>query len=260
MLNALDRFLQSLDIPDACKLNKPVFKKFFLDKGMLDSTEKKYLKDEVNRIRWLYSLKPDTINIAPYIDSIVEYLEVQVLQIEIVNPNRMERIGNFIHQSIPYHLFLIFTAEVAGEENIAVSLAEKRISQANKLKWVVGDNMHSGWIKLSNTSRLETEFLSSLKISELPFTDFRCFYQALTQRVIAVSCARYSGEFTLDVNNDMEASDGRLRKLRELEKLYAEKVRVIRKLKQTTQMRRQVELNTSMKRLNNRMAEIRRSL
>ena len=107
-INTLDSFLQHLEIPKACELKKPVFKKLFLDNGVLDATDKKCLKDDVNRVRWLYTLKPSTINIASYNDSVREYPEVAVLQVELDSPNRIGRIAHFINRSIPYPLVPAF--------------------------------------------------------------------------------------------------------------------------------------------------------
>jgi hypothetical protein len=55
--------LNAMAIPAACELNKPVFKKMFLENGDLDATDKKALSNDIERIRWLYTLKPNTINI-----------------------------------------------------------------------------------------------------------------------------------------------------------------------------------------------------
>ena len=61
-------FLDSLGVPQKCFLNKTLFKKLFLESGMLDITDKKALKDDIDKIRWLYTLKPSTINIEPFKD------------------------------------------------------------------------------------------------------------------------------------------------------------------------------------------------
>nr|MBC8556038.1 DUF4391 domain-containing protein [Candidatus Brocadiales bacterium] len=101
LVSDFDSFLLSLGIPNACKLNKSIYKKMFLDNGILDATDKKCLKDDVDKIRWLYTLKPGTINIAPYNDSEREYPEVAVLHIELSSPNRFKRVAHFINRSIP---------------------------------------------------------------------------------------------------------------------------------------------------------------
>ena len=139
-ISALDSLLQHLEIPKACELNKPVYKKLFLDNGVLGAADKKCLKDDVNRVRWLYTLKPSTINIAPYADAVREYPEVAILQVELANPNRIGRIAHFINRSIPYPIVLLFTLDVDGQTSVALSLADKRINQADKEKWVLEDS------------------------------------------------------------------------------------------------------------------------
>ncbi len=212
-INSFESFLQHLDMPKACELNKPVFKKLFLDasdgkRPVLDTTDKKCLADDVNKVRWLYTLKPSTINIAPYRDQAREYPEVAVL---------------------------IFTVNAEAKTGVAISLADKRINQADKEKRVLEDSIHTGWIELSDSNlgdqeSSQAEFLASLKISELPFKDFWAFYQALMARVIAINCAVHSGTFLLE-SEQKETDNNRLDKLRELGKLHVQKTEFVNKLK-----------------------------
>lgn len=260
MINSFEGLLDHLDIPTACKLDKPVYKKLFLDNGALDATDKKCLKDDVARIRWLYTLKSGTINIAAYSDTIREYPEVAVLHVELSNPTRVVRIAQFINRSIPYPLVLLFTAESKGGASVSISLVDKRINQADKEKWVLEDSVNSGWINLTDQSDQDSEFLNSLKISTLPFIDFWRFYQALMERVIAMNCASHSGVFVLDAGDKQNQGNRRLEKLRELEKLGAQKSEFAKKLKKEKQMGKQVELNTRVKKINDRIAEIKGSL
>ena len=187
-----EAFLQSLGIPKACELNKPIFKKMFLDasegkRSVLDAADKSSLKEDVERIRWLYTLKPNTINIAPYKDDEREYPELAVLHIELSNPNRLKHIVHFINRAIPYPLVLLCTCGNEGSESLTVALADKRINQADKEKWVIENSIHTDWINLLNTSEAETAFLNSLKLDGLPFSHFFAFYQALMKRVVALS-------------------------------------------------------------------------
>ncbi len=260
MIQSFDDFLEHLDIPNSCRLDKPVFKKLFLDHGVLDATDKKCLKDDIARVRWLYTLKPSTINIAAYGDDIREYPEVAVLHVELNNPNRVSRIAHFINRSIPYPLVLLFTSEIDGGNSMSVSLADKRINQADKEKWVLEDSVNSGWLNFADQSSPEGDFLNSLKVTALPSTDFWRFYQALIERVIAINCATHSGDFRLDVHGSSDRGAERLEKLRELEKLDVEKTELANKLKKQKQMGWQVELNTKVKNINDRIAEIKGSL
>lgn len=256
MIQSFDDFLEHLDIPSSCRLEKPVFKKLFLDNGVLDATDKKCLKDDISRVRWLYTLKPSTINIAAYADDIREYPEVAVLHVELSNSSRTARIAHFINRSIPYPLVLLFTAEIDGHTIMSISLADKRINQADREKWVLEDSVNSGWLKFSDLSALESEFLISLKVSSLPFTDFWRFYQALMERVIAINCAIHSGDFKLAVHDTSNRGIGRLNRLRELEKLVTHKAEIANKLKKEKQMGRQVDLNIKLKKINDEIAEV----
>lgn len=265
MIQSFDDFLEHLDIPSSCRLDKPVFKKLFLDssdgkRGVLDATDKKCLKDDISRVRWLYTLKPSTINIAAYGDDSREYPEVAILHVELSNSSRAARIAHFINRAIPYPLVLLFTAELDGHTSMSISLADKRINRADKEKWVLEESVNSGWIRLEDQSASESEFLTSLKVSALPFTDFWRFYQALMERVIAINCAIHSGDFKLDIHGGKEQGAGRLEKLRELEKLDVQKAEIAGKLKKEKQMGRQVDLNTKVKNINDRIAEIKECL
>ena len=265
MIQSFDDFLEHLDIPGSCRLDKPVFKKLFLDasdgkRGVLDATDKKCLKDDILRVRWLYTLKPSTINIAAYGDDSREYPEVAILHVELNNSSRAARIAHFINRSIPYPLVLLFTAEIDGHISMSISLTDKRINLAEKEKWVLEDSVNSGWIRLEDQSASESEFLNSLKVSAFPFTDFWRFYQALMERVIALNCAFHSGNFKLDAHGSTEQGAGRLGKLRELEKLGVQKAEIANKLKKEKQMGRQVDLNIKVKKLSDRIAGIKECL
>ena len=269
MIQSFDDFLENLEIPNSCRLDKPVFKKLFLDasdgkRGVLDATDKKCLKDDILRVRWLYTLKPSTINIAAYGDDSREYPEVAILHVELNNSSRAARIAHFINRSIPYPLVLLFTAEIDGHTSMSISLADKRINLADKEKWVLEDSVNSGWLRLEDQSAPESEFIKSLKVSALPFTDFWRFYQALMERVIALNCAIHSGDFKLDaLSTNGGASNqgvGRLEKLRELEKLGVQKAEIANKLKKERQMGRQVDLNIKVKKLSDRIAGIKECL
>ena len=81
------------------------------------------------------------------------------------------------------------------------------------------------------------------------------------ERVIAINCAIHSGDFKLDVlYGSTDQGIGRLEKLRELEKLDVQKTELANKLKKQKQMGRQVDLNTKVKNINDRIAEIKGSL
>ena len=167
----LEAFIDHLSIPKSCELNKPVFKKLFLENGVLDIADKTALKDDVDKIRWLYTLKPATINVAAYVDSERDFSEIAVLQVELTSAKRLKRIATFIQRSIPYPLILLFTQE----NQVCLSVSDKRINQADKEKWVVEDPLYTDWIDLAAPTAAQAAFLEDCTINSFSFVNFLSF-------------------------------------------------------------------------------------
>ncbi|PZQ92384.1 MAG: DUF4391 domain-containing protein [Acinetobacter johnsonii] len=246
-------FLNSLRIPASCIVGKPIFKKLFSDatdgqKSILDATDKLCLKDDIEKIRWLYTLKPNTINIPAYINDEREYSEIAVLHFELSNPSKIKRITQFVNRAIPYPLVLLFTHNDAADLNLAMSVSGKRINQADKTKWVIEESFITPWIKLNAPSPAEQDFIQSLSVSSFSFKSFYDFYNSLIERIVALSCVEYSGVFNIDGSQDTSTS--RLKILRMLEKLGLKKAELANKLKKEKQMGKQVELNIQVKKIN----------
>jgi hypothetical protein len=254
----LEAFIDHLSIPRSCELNKPVFKKLFLENGVLDIADKTALKDDIDKIRWLYTLKPATINIAAYVDSERDFSEIAVLKVELTSNKRLKRIANFMQRSIPYPLILLFIQE----NQVCLSLSDKRINQSDKEKWVVEEPLYTDWIDLTAPTVAQTAFLEDCNINSFSFTNFLSFYKSLSERVIAINCAAHSGRYELDVADNIEnkPSEGRLERLRELEKLNLRKAEIANKLKKEKQLGRQVELNTQIKKINDALERIKENI
>ncbi|MFV1943143.1 DUF4391 domain-containing protein [Pseudomonas luteola] len=256
--STLEAFIDHLSIPRSCELNKPVYKKLFLDNGVLDIADKAALKDDVEKIRWLYTLKPATINIAGHVDSERDFSEVAVLQVELNSTSRLKRIATFMQRSIPYPLILLFSQ---GNQ-ICVSVADKRINQADKEKWVVEDILYTDWIDLAAPTAAHAAFLEDCNINSFSFASFLSFYKSLADRVIAINCASHSGRYEQDETGNIEnkPGEGRLERLREFEKLNLKKSEIANKLKKEKQLGRQVELNTQIKKINDELEKIRETI
>ncbi len=254
----LEAFIDHLSIPKSCELNKPVFKKLFLEIGILDIADKAALKDDVEKIRWLYTLKPATINIAAHVDSERDFSEVAILQVELTATKRLKRIATFMQRSIPYPLVLLFTQ---GNQ-VCLALSDKRINQADKEKWVVEEPLYTGWIDLAGPTAAQATFLADCNINSFSFANFLSFYKSLTERVIAINCASHSGRYEQGATDNIvnKSTEGRLERLRELEKLNLKKAEIAKKLKREKQLGRQVELNTQIKKINDALEKIRETI
>ena len=240
MINVL---YDSVAIPEACQLGKRVFKKLFHENAKLGATDKKAFREDIDAITWQYTLKPSTIPIQSYEDDQREYQEVAILQVDLKMLKRTSRIAEVMHRAIPYPLIVVF----AFGKMCVLSLAHKRFSQAEKGTIVAEELITTDWIDLSAPTPVQQVFLDSLAISTLPYTHFFAFYSALVDRLIAVECARLSGEYRLEsAAAKLPNRRKQLAACHELEVRIAEYRAAIKK---ETQFNRQVELNTKIKEL-----------
>ena len=245
---------EAMAVPDACHLGKRVFKKLFHENARLGATDKRAFSEDIDDIVWQYTLKPSTVPIRPYEDDQREYDEVAILQANLRALRRTGRIAEIVHRAIPYPLVVV----VAHEESCAVSVAHKRFSQAEKGAIVAVDPMTTDWIDLSAPLPVQQAFLDSLAFAALPATHLFAFYSALVDRVIALDCARLTGQFRLEsVAAKRQARRERLAACHDLEGRIAEHKTAIKK---ETQFNRQVDLNAEIARLNARLQDLSRNM
>jgi len=242
-------------IPESCRLGKRVYKKLFHENAKLSATDKKALRDGVDTILWQYTFKPTTIPIQPYEDDQREYHEVALLQVNLKETGRVNRLAEIVHRAIPYPLFVVFVFDMA----CSISLAYKRFSQAEKEAIVSEGFQATSWLDLSNPTENQTAFLKSLDISTWPHTHFFAFYRAAMDRVIALACAEHTGHYSLEIPNGLSIDD-QVRKLKQVEKLQQEKSEIQGKLKKEKNLGTQVQLNTRIKQITDRIEAIKSEL
>ena len=241
-----------LAIPETCHLGKRVFKKLFHENASLGATDKKALRDDIDTITWVYTLKPATIHIHTYKDDEREYDEIALLQVDLRTQKRTGRIVEVIHRAIPYPLVLVFVFE----QSVALSLAHKRFSQAEKGAIVAEEFVTSDWIDLGpgGPTSAEQAFLDSLAVKNLPQTNFHAFYSALMDRLIALDCARLSGKYRIEAAAERrEARRQRLAQCHELENRLAETRTAAKREKQINRL---ADLNLEISRLRGQLSRL----
>ncbi len=258
-------FFKKLAIPDSCYLGKRVYKKLFYENAQLNSTDKKAFMDDIDKITWRYTLKPETINIAKYEDGEREYLEIAVIDVVLKSPNRRKRIGEVIQRAIPYPVLLIF---VHGDK-VALSVAEKRIRRSDSSKIMVEAHYDTHWLT-NGKKGFQEDFLADFCITNFSFHNFFDFYQDMVQRIIALNCAMHTGQYFLTKQNTDAIKTGerattygnatianeRLHVLQELEKLQQEKIELCNRLKKENNMGTQVQLNIKVKQLSDQIKKL----
>ncbi|MCB2146744.1 MAG: DUF4391 domain-containing protein [Deltaproteobacteria bacterium] len=245
----IESFYERMAIPDTCHLGKRVFKKLFHENAKLGVTDKKALRDDIDVITWQYTLKPSTIPINAYEDEQRDYPEIAFLQVDLKTLNRTKRLAEVIHRAIPYPLVVVFVYQAS----CAMSLAHKRFSQAEKGAIVAEDIIISDWISIFDPTPVQWAFLNSLYIPDLPHTHYWALYTAFMDRLIALSCAMFTGEYRLDTTAT-KRKDRRVQLLacHELE-IQIEVYKA--EIKKETQFNRKVELNMKFKMLEQQLAQ-----
>jgi len=237
-----------MGLPQSAYLGKRIYKKLFQENAKLGATDKKALREDIDTITWEYTLKPVTIPINPFSDEKHEYLEIAVIQANLTSRKRTERLAEIIHRAIPYPIVLLF---VDGSY-VRLSLATKRFSQAEKGVIVVDEFFATHWMDLGALETAEEPFLDSLAAKTLPHTDFKTFYDAIVDRVVALACASRTGTYVIE--RDAERVKSRRRMLaecRELEALIAEERTA---LMREEQFNRKVDGNVRIKKMEQELA------
>ncbi|MBE0436063.1 MAG: DUF4391 domain-containing protein [Methylomicrobium sp.] len=238
----IEGFYQKLAIPEACHLGKRVFKKLFYENAPLNAADKKAFTEDIEDIHWLYTLKPETINIARYQDDERDYQEVAILQVTLKNPKAYKRVAQVMQRAIPYPILLVF---VDGSR-IALSIADKRINRADREKITVEAFYETDWLDWNNLTETEQAFVNSCAIPRFSFNNFYEFYGDLTARIIALNCAHLNGTYTLENTLSREERIELLNRIRQTQQQLAE---LRAALKNESQFNRKVQLNVQIKKL-----------
>ncbi|NNM84939.1 MAG: DUF4391 domain-containing protein [Phycisphaerales bacterium] len=242
-----DPIYQHLALPESCFLGKRIFKNLFLKNAQLGAADKKAFDQDVDTIFWQYTLKPATVPIPPCRDDQREYLEVAVLQTNLQHVTRHQRIAEAIHRAIPYPLLLV----LACDSRVAISVANKRFSQAETSKIVAEELFSTEWLNPDSATAVAKDFLNSLEFKTLPQSNFHTLYCGYIERIIAHQCARFCGQYKLGApGTDWRIRHNRLADCRRIKQNIAE---LRQKLKIETQFNRQVELNMRIKGLEKKL-------
>lgn len=242
-------------VPEACGLGKRLYKKQFYENGQLNSSDKKAFVEDIDEIEWRYTLKPSTINIPKLEDETHEYLEIAVLQVFLNAIERSSRIAAAMQKAIPYPVLIIF---VCGDR-LAINVAEKRINRADSNKIVVEAIHDTGWISLNAPNPLQEIFLNDFSIGNFSYRDFFAFYQDMVKRIVALNCAVHTGHYSLETGMDGR-DQGRVHGLRQVEKLELEKSQIRNKLKKEKNLSKQVQWNTQIRQITDRIEAIKKEM
>jgi hypothetical protein len=181
--------------------------------------------EQVEQIVWQYKLAPETINL-PAKPGVPE---VQVFRIVLKRGELSVDVLKCIDGAVQFPI--VFELEYEGK--LKVIAAHKRPSEAESSKWAVSDYFSTKWIP-ANSER-----------SDMPVVlDLAGLYETLLQRLIPLAPRVHESLTDL-----VERLEGVRAKQREIEKVRT-------KLAKEKQFNRKVEINATLRQLNNEFEDL----
>jgi hypothetical protein len=251
----IETLYAGMAIPESCRLGKRLFKKQFVANSTLSAADQKAFNEDVDTIYWQHTLKSTTIPIQPYEDAEREYLELNLLQANLRSERRYKRLAEIMHRAIPYPLLLL----LCWQEQVALTVADKRINRADSDKIVVEAVYDTGWITLEKSTASQAEFLADFCVTNFSYQNFYAFHQDMVRRIVALNSAAHTGRYALNHRETMSVVK-QVARLNQLETLEQEQTEIRNKLKKEKNLGTQVQLNVRMKQLADQIIEIKAAL
>lgn len=221
-----------LNLPQSCVVNHTIYKKMFYENARLLAGDKLLIRDVIQKITWLYCLKPETINVSAYKDDTRDYPEIEVVEVSLHNDRKLDRIAEIIMRSIPYPMLLFFRLD----DKAKIFLAHQRISQSDGNKNTIEDFVETDWFDASS------DLLSKLDTKLMRFTNLFALYSDL---VDVVSVHNISAIMPLNGISGAEARELSAK----IEDVEQDLQGLRAKMKKETQFNRKMELYMEIKKL-----------
>ena len=215
------------DFPQNAKVGRILPKSKVYEHASPSSAVKEIFVREVDKITWLYKISTETVNI-PAREGVQE---IQVFNILLKTGSLKEEVLQTIDKVIPSPI--LHQLEYQGQ--IKYALAYKRPNEADSSKWVLSSYFSTDW------------FVQETKKVSLPLVlDLLALYEQLITNVVALP--QRFGESLDDYVTRTEML-GKMKK-------EAEKVEI--RLKREKQFNRKVDLNSKLRKIKRKMAELAR--
>lgn len=264
--------IHALRLPESCRVDQRVPKKLLLENGAPTAADKRLITEAIEEIQWIAALKPNTIGVPDYRDTLREYLEIAVLAVTVrgvVKPASHSRLAELVHRAVPYPVLLLL---IEGQ-SLTLSLAHKRWAQNEADKVVLDGSLISVTVSASlsevnaadashpdpaEAAQTESAFIQSLSVTRQPQATLHALYQGWVDCVQALLAARLTGSYQTPTTPEQAAA--RRQALADCERLEAEVSRLRAQALREKQLARQVELNLTLKRVQAELAAARRQL
>lgn len=175
----MDKFYEKLNISENCLANQTIFKKTFLESVDLLASDKKLINDHIKKVVWKYCLKPDNTNIPVYKDNEREYYEIEIIEVQLNETNKVKRIAEIIMRAIPYPILLVFTKD----NKIQLVTGDMRKNLSDSSKVTVDNFVYTDWFEIESDNPFVEKLLTDLNFKQLNFTNFYLMYRDLEAKL-----------------------------------------------------------------------------
>lgn len=222
-----------LNIPDSCFIGNTIYKKLFYENADLSTSDKSLFTDAINKVTWLYCLKPETINITAYKDEVRDYPEVEVIEVLVHKDYKLKRIAEIIMRTIPYPMVLIFKLE----DKRQFYVAHQRTNQNDSSKNTIEEFIATDWLDS------DSALFAKLDIKQMRFTNLYALYSDIVDTI-----SIYNLSAIMPTDDNITGAEARELSA-QIEDIEQEISSLRAKLKKESQFNRKMELNIEIKNL-----------
>ena len=209
---------QALALPASAYVGQRIAKTLLIEQiaNLPGSTaaDKRLVNQLLAELHWLAALKPATCGLAAWQTDTHDYLEIAVLHAVLhaappssaAKPNRLNRLIELIHRTIPYPVVLIVSQPGAdGSGHVEqLSLAHKRLSTGNSSAMVLEQTITTKSIAAcAHKTGATGQFVHYLAFNQAanaairPLHDLYARYSDWLHAAEALAAAEYTGQFTV---------------------------------------------------------------
>lgn len=184
-----------LDYPDECKYGIKIDKKQVFEEAQLKTRDKKTFTKNIEKITWSYYLKPEILNIPAYKDDTRVYDEIEIIEIQLREFTKINRIADILLRFIPYPILLIFEYDT----RIRIYASHIREHGSDSTKITLDDNygmIYTDWINIDNMDEISETLIDNLKLKNLNNNNIFELYKDIYNAILIYNGSRKKGSET----------------------------------------------------------------
>lgn len=245
----MNRFYLKLNIPKSCIVDNTIFKKAFIENIDLSSSDKKIINEHIKKVIWRYCLKPDTINISAYKSAERDYLEIEIIEVQLNESTKIKRIAEIIMRAIPYPILLIFSIN----DKFQLVTGDMRKNLSDSAKVTVEDFSFTDWIDINANDEFVQKLFEELNINKLSFSNFYEMYKDITSKINFYNLSKSKGEV---INTEVLSKVDTQEVYTKIKSIEDKILQLQNKVKKTIDVAERVEISVELNKLRNEKEDL----